>query len=193
MLVPFSGPKRRPDGIDVFLTNLGYSCEMVDLINGSNLLDESIFQKLLERAKAGEFVAIIAAPPCSTVSIARHYTSNTSEDGGPPAVRVRKQPLGRADVPENHRRELEQANAIFSRTCTILLAAYDAGTQFIIENPADHGDESIAHLFVDDQHAPLWILPMFIELRKRTGSEMVTFPMCSFGADYQKYTTLMYT
>jgi hypothetical protein len=50
-----------------------------------------------------------------------------------------------------------------------------------------------ARAYLHAEHAPLWSLPMFIELAKRTGSDLVSFPMCSFGSPWQKLTTLMYT
>ena len=48
MLLLFSGPKRRPDGLAAFLNQLGYSCELVDNdpVDGGgareDLLDDSV-------------------------------------------------------------------------------------------------------------------------------------------------------
>jgi hypothetical protein len=42
-------------------------------------------------------------------------------------------------------------------------------------------------------HSSLWQMPEMIELKSSIGGKTVTFAQCMFGADWQKYTTFMYS
>ena len=93
VLVLFSGPYARPDGLVAELLRRGLSVTAVDsdAARGGDkrhdiLLDEC-YESLLRRVQRGEFVAIFAAPPCSTFSVSRLIRSPTAKDGGPPPVR----------------------------------------------------------------------------------------------------------
>ena len=108
-------------------------------------------------------------------------------------MRTRLEMLGKRFLPQKHRAELNRANDVTARMCALLLLAHRVGTQFIIENPADRGDVSVPDLFINEEHGPLWLVKAVIALSKHTAARVVTFPMCSFGARWQKYTTLMYT
>ena len=77
--------------------------------------------------------------------------------------------------------------------CALLMLAHRAGTEFIVENPADRGDVSLPKLFIDAAHGPLWLMAAVNALAKRASTKLVTFAMCEFGAPWQKATTLMYT
>ena len=97
------------------------------------------------------------------------------------------------NCPAAHVKELKRANELVARTCTILKAAFDAGTEFAIENPADRGDPLRTDLFMEADHAPLWLMPDIISLSKHAVCKFATFPFCAFGVDYPKQTTLMYS
>ena len=83
-----------------------------------------------------------------------------------------------------------RANAIVSRTAAILLAAQQAGAEFIVENPPDRSNRDTPY-FLHSRHCPIRRVPDFVTLRQVTGSDLITFPQCAFGADYQKYTSLL--
>ena len=201
VLVLFSGPYSRPDGLIAFLQRLGLHVSALDndASNGGNtahdLLDNSVFESTLRRAQRGEFLAVFAAPPCSTFSISRFIRSDDSADGGPPIIRRRthNQVTGISNCPQAHKRELKRSNELVARTCAILHAAVEAGSEFAMENPADRGDLSRPELFIDPDHAPIWLMPDVLALRKHASCRLVTFPMCAFGVNYEKPTTIMYT
>ena len=92
VLLLFSGPHARPDGLSAFLNRFGLSSVQVDSSpqggGGStqDLLDDSFFHSLLERVSAGEFCGIFAAPPCSTFSVSRFFRKGKH---GSPVVRTR--------------------------------------------------------------------------------------------------------
>ena len=197
VLVLFSGPFARPDGLAAFLMRLGLDAQLVDCDaqhgggDEHDLLRDNVFSQLLYNAHKGMYRAVIAAPPCSTFSISRFFTPADGRQG-PPPVRDRNHIGGLPDVPKKHRRELREANELVTRTLAICLAAFDAGGEFILENPADRGD-STSSIFMDEQHGPLWCVPAVIALAKVTSAESITFPQCALGAQYQKYTTLLCT
>ena len=201
ILVLFSGPYNRPDGLIAFLQGFGLSVFPIDnnARNGGNkdhdLLNDEFFERLLRSVQRGEFLAIYAAPPCSTFSISRFNRSKDSPDGGAPIVRRRHsdQVMGAKDCPPAHLRELRIANSLISRTCTLLRAAVEVGTEFALENPADHGDPANTELFIHPDHAPLWVMPDIQQLATHASCRYATFPMCQFGAKYKKDTTLMFT
>ena len=124
--------------------------------------------------------------------MSRFQRSSDSSDGGPPVIRRRSsnQVEGIRDYPAAHAKELNRANELIYRTCTILKAAFDAGSEFAIENPADRGGPLRTDLFMEPDHAPLWLMPDIINLSKHAVCKYATFPFCAFGVDYAKQTTL---
>ena len=158
-----------------------------------NILKDEFYTQLLQRTKSGEFLAIVAAPPCSTFSVARHFKSSDPTKPGPPPVRNRENPRGIPGLSLLHAREVKRANIIIARTCTILAAAANAGTEFILENPADHGDPSDSYCYLHHEHCPLWLMSEIKSLIELSSGQKVTFPFCALGHESQKMTTLLYT
>ena len=199
ILVLYSGPYHRPDGLVAYLRTLGLDVTALDNDgdNGGdpnhNILSNDVYDSVLRRVQRGEFLAVFAAPPCSTFSISRFIRSPHSPDGGPPVIRRRcnGQVTGVKDCPAAHRRELKRANEIVARTCAILTAALEVGTEFALENPADAGDPNFPHRMIDPDHAPLWLMPEMLTLAKHGACRFATFAMCAFGVDYEKPTTIM--
>ena len=115
VLLLFSGPQRRPDGLNVFLNQLGYDAEMIDSDpihgggDGHNLTRDDVYLSLQRRITGGEFLAIIAAPPCSTFSISRFFTSKSSADGGPQPLRLRDLVMGVAGLSRGRAEEVAKA------------------------------------------------------------------------------------
>ena len=202
-LILYSGPYARPDGLASTLIGLGYEVLLVDNDprdgdTNDDIMDTDFFDALLAKARRGEFLAIFAAPPCSTFSVGRSFRAAGSDatgaaDGGPPAVRSRSHPDGLPNPPPGHERELADSNILILRTLALLNAAILVGSQFVIENPADHGDVNLPGFIPGSDHAPLWLLPAVLEFETRAGDSKVTFAQCQYGAPYQKYTTLMYS
>ena len=195
VLILFSGPKRRPDGIAGFLAAHNYHCEQYDTSskNGGSkwddLTDNRVYEPLLRRVRGGYYAAVVAAPPCSTFSVCRLFPSGP---GDPPVVRDRDHPMGRTTL-GNHTNEVRVSNILVERTCELLQTAYFAGTEFFLENPADRGstDPQDKHLFIDSRHAPMWLMPGVRRLQEVTDAELITFSQCLLGSIYQKYTSVL--
>ena len=189
VLVLFSGSKRRPDGLATFLLQHGLECEMFDndpVTGGGaadNIFSDQVFEKLLKRIASGEFLCIIAAPPCSTFSVARHFRAK-GDNPGPPPVRNRVATRGRRDQSAGRLAEAHRANELVGRTCALLLAGWRVGTEYVLENPADHGDLTRPRLFINESHCPMWLMAEVIALKKLTSAEECTFPMCMLGAQW---------
>ena len=193
-LVLCSGPYSRQDGLGAFINKFGMEATLVDndAKHGGgqkhDLLNDAFFHEILTRVESGDFCAIFAAPPCSTFSISRFFSTD-----GPPPVRNRQHIHGLPDVPDSHRRELLEANALVARMCRLLSAARKVGAEFIVENPSDRGDRSSPRGFLTEDHGSIWQMDEMKELAESTGSQTVNFCQCRFGADWQKRTTLLYT
>ena len=55
----FSGKKGRTDGLAAYLTASGLACKEVDVLNDpkrDNLLDNPVYERLLAKARAGEYL-----------------------------------------------------------------------------------------------------------------------------------------
>ncbi len=164
VLVLFSGPYKRPDGLASYLAQHGLDCAMVDsdTITGGgaqhDLSSDRVYHRLVERAGAGEFLCILAAPPCSTFSVSRHFEATGTTDGGPPIVRTRLHPAGlpEADLPAAHRAELKLANLLVDRTVGIIRAGAAAGSEFILVQPADRAGEAEPAGFLTADHGSSW-------------------------------------
>ena len=200
VLVLFSGPYARADSLQAWLENLGFDVTAVDNdpTHGDaahDFRDNKFYAELLERVRDGHYFAVFAAPPCSTFSVSRHYRvkRRRSSDTGPPPVRTRRLPRGLLPPPPGHAAELANANDIIDRLCNLLTAAADAGTEFIVENPADRGDMRNERAFLTAEHCPVWLYPAMVKLRGHASCELSTFHQCAFGAPFQKATTLMFT
>jgi hypothetical protein len=143
VLVLFSGPYLRPDGLGTFLNQLGLEAVMVDNLPGKgggdahDITNDHFFADLQRRITSGECMAVIAAPPCGSFSVSRFFDSPSVRGGGPPPVRTRRRVTGRADVDPRYAKELKTANLIVERACTLLDLAYQSGAEFVLENPAD--------------------------------------------------------
>eukprot|EP00965_Chrysotila_dentata_P216655 6189503-Pleurochrysis_carterae.AAC.3 len=158
--------------------------------NEQDVLNNAVYERLLQRCADGYYAAVIASPPCSTFSVSRLYQSADATDGGPPPVRDRNNVMGLPNVPSVHQRELQQANEIVLRTANLLRTAHAAGAEYILEHPADRGALA-SPIFLNTRHAPIWVMPGIIALKSDTSATLLTFPQCALGAASQKYTTLL--
>ena len=142
----------------------------------------AVGDKLLGRVLRGEFDFVFAAPPCESFSVAHR-----------PQLRSRRQPTGLANAPHEWRAYLRKHNELAAWTARLLEAAETAGALWACENPADRGKRgSPAYWQRHEDHGPIWRQPAFVALQAATGASERTFAYCAFGAEYQKYTTILH-
>ena len=129
----FSGPdqawwsKRMPHDIEVV---------NVDLLRGQDLLDSAVWHFLLQFVRSGRVVAVLAGPPCRTVSAARYRS-----DGGPRPVRARHG-LQRFGLDTNTMMEQQLADTdsqLWLRTLLLMYEAklYNPDVKAVVETPED--------------------------------------------------------
>ena len=95
VLVLFSGPIDRPDGLASELRALGFEVVEMDRLAGTDhdIRDDTVLGRVLAAVRAGRFCAVFLGIPCSTYSVARiPQPGEPAED--PPQVRDRWHPLG---------------------------------------------------------------------------------------------------
>eukprot|EP00965_Chrysotila_dentata_P037605 1251381-Pleurochrysis_carterae.AAC.1 len=86
VLLLFSGPFSRPDGISSFLSRYGVPTDSVDNDDKTgggaahDILNNAVYERLLKRCADGYYAAIIASPPCATFSVSRLYRSADAAD-----------------------------------------------------------------------------------------------------------------
>ena len=129
----FSGPdqawwsKRMPHDIEVV---------NVDLLRGQDFLDSAVWHFLLQFVRSGRVVAVLAGPPCRTVSAARYRS-----DGGPRPVRSRHG-LQRFGLDTNTMMEQQLADTdsqLWLRTLLLMYEAklYNPDVKAVVETPED--------------------------------------------------------
>lgn len=192
----FSGPFSRKDGLQAHLQQHNITCINIDKQYGGDehdLLSEQVYERLQHMIKQGKIRALVAAPPCSTYSVARFLP------GGPPPLRTYEHPDGLPldEIPNQHHNELRAANEIAKRTCHLANLIHEHGGQFVIENPAPrHCKELLGgqlYYKATGNHGSLWTTTPVLRLAKRTKARLVTFAYCMLGHQAQKYTSLLYT
>ncbi|MDC0525827.1 hypothetical protein OAO87_02415, partial [bacterium] len=203
----FSGPYARSNGLTAKMRAAGWEVEQVDNDGERgggwqhDLLNDSFFARLLERARAGEFQALMIAFPCGTFAVARFFDATDGKGGGrgPPVIRDFDHPDGlpEDEIDPKHIRELRLSNELLTRTVALAIAARQspAKTSIIVENPADRSPgASMASAPEFAKHGSLFRTSPFLRLAAEAELDShVTFAYCRLKSDYQKYTTLYFT
>jgi len=180
-LILFAG-RERPHDLRDALRRLGArvdSYEVMDDAEGQDLSKPSVQSIVLEGIAKGIWAGVYVAPPCASFSPALE-----------PRLRSLAEVEGISPVPARWAAYLEKHNRLARFAADVADAADKAGTVWLIENPASRrGGWAWWPTFAD---APtIWDLPQFVALRNRTAATRVTFAQCQFGAEYQKYTSVM--
>jgi hypothetical protein len=182
----FSGDGDRLDGLPQRLRARGATVIALDTKVGGaahDLTRQSVRVRVEARVRAGEFAAVFMGTPCSSFSIAHK-----------PQIRSRRHPLGLPRGPPEWAAYVAKHNDLAAWSAHVATIATGAGAVFMIENPADRGDElSPAFWRRMRDHAPLWLHPAVVAMAAATGARSQTFAQCNFEAAVQKYTTLMYS
>ena len=182
-LVLFAG-RPRPGGLVEQLRARGHRVVAVDKLFGGrehDLARAEVAAAILARVRSGEFDAVFMGTPCSSFSVAHA-----------PQLRSRRRPEGVEAVPPEWAAYLAKHNRLADWSAEVAVAALGAGAAFAIENPADRGErDSPAFWGKFADHAPIWQLPSFRKLAQRLGVTRYTFPQCAFGAEVQKWTSIL--
>ena len=183
-LIVFAGPGHEHD-LAARLRARGVAVTVVDTKVGGSDHDvrrAGVGGRLLERVGRGDYDLVVAAPPCESFSVAHR-----------PQLRSRRQKEGLHNAPPEWAAYLRKHNELAQWTAQLAQAAHQAGAIWAIENPADRGrNGSPAYWAARADHAPLWVQDCVTRLEGQTDAATQTFAYCAFGADYQKYTSIMH-
>ena len=102
-----------------------------------DLASEALRHKYVEEVAAGDWDALIIAPPCTTFSRALW-----ADDHGPPRLRSRDFPWGFPHLPPQLAAKLNEANVLIDFACQIVQAAAHCESKrvgVVLEFPEDLG------------------------------------------------------
>ena len=185
----FAGHRRRAD-IREHLENLAeqfhYTLEMheFDLLRGEDqdVLDIDFWTSLVDRVRKDPPFCIIATPPCSTYSRARHFYK---ESPGPRPIRSRQFPLGFPWLSTTNRQKAEEGTALACKMWEMFDIAREIGSHFLGEFPEDLGATSTG------VPASIWQMDAFFSLLANPGVMTMALFQCEFGASTPKPTRLI--
>ena len=184
-IVLFSGSCQAEVHLPGALADAGFTVEAVDIeIHDTlhDLADATVTEPILTRIRGGVFDVVTLATPCSTFSILNE-----------PPLRIKRDPEGHQKTDRKTRARLDAANQLVAFTAEAITAADAAGADWMLENPADHGEPGTRWYWPNKaEHASLWDMPSIKSVIAATSAVRRTFAMCAFGAPYQKYTTILF-
>ena len=189
VLVLFAGRARVGD-LPSALRAAGARVVVVDVLVGGrfhDLLDhsrDSMGQLVMRAAERGAFAAIHCAIPCETFSVAR----------GPGDVLRQHDGGCIPGLPDGMAAACQLSDALNRWSLDCCRAVVRGGGDAAIENPADR-DGVLPHVRWEAMagSASLFRMPYTVAYAEETGSVESTFPLCAFGAPWQKYITVLAT
>ena len=192
VLLLFSGPAGREDGLAAQLRAAGARVLEVDVLIGERLHDltrvgpDSIGDHLLRVARGGEFTAMHAAIPCSTFSVVRSAADT---------LRSAQYPLGIPGLTFANASKVWLSNALVYYTIDMARHIVGCGGEVFIENPAPRGDPSLPKVYWEAKagHASLFRTPPMLTYAAATHSVELITPLCAFGMAMQKYVCVLAT
>eukprot|EP00435_Cladocopium_sp_Y103_P072861 s5_g41.t1 len=139
----FAGHCRRADvheHLQRLATKHGFKLQLheVDLVRGSDqdVLDETHWKELVQFIKDFQPFCIIATPPCSTYSRARHLYK---KHPGPRPIRSQEFPAGFPWLKDQKMHQAQQGTALASKTKELAALALELDSYFLSEFPEDYG------------------------------------------------------
>ena len=185
----FAGHRRRADvraHLEALSVKHGFELDMheVDLVRGEDqdVLDESFWGELLQFLRSFRPFCIIATPPCSTYSRARHLYKRIP---GPRPIRSREHPEGFPWLNAKKLQQAAQGTAFANKTWELADLAYELDAAFLSEFPEDLGktDTGIP--------ASLWQMQKISDCLARKNMKTFALFQCEFGAQTPKPTRFL--
>ena len=176
-LIVFSG-RPRPNDLHHELVALGWVVCSLDVAAPlrADLLDDSIWEKVLADVRLGLFDGVWVATPCGTFSPLRER-----RPGPKPLRSVQQiQGLGKDKLTPGEQKQVKEANILVSRSAAVCQAQGDRGKAFGLENP-DHPQDKPS----------LWLMPSIQKLEARDDVNTVLFDQCRTGLETVKPTKLL--
>ena len=182
----FAGHRRRADAREHFESlakefHFDLNMHEVDLVRGEeqDVLDEAYWLELLQFIRTFRPFCIIATPPCSTYSRARHLYKRVP---GPRPIRSRQYPTGFPWLDNKKRSQAQQGTAMAEKTWELCSLADELDARFLSEFPEDLGatDTGVP--------ASLWQMQQFSDNLAKKGMKTFALFQCEYGAPTPKPT-----
>ena len=138
VLLLYSGPADRKDGLPNYLRLLGCQVDAVDVINEGehqNLLDETAWAFWMAKIRQGEYSVVFGAPPRETFSRARNYP------GGHPPLRSKEAPYGVPGLTPAQKEQARIGTVLAVRMAEACRAQQETGGRWGFEHPETREDE----------------------------------------------------
>ena len=182
----FAGHRRRAD-VREWLEKLSKEHKFrllmleVDLVRGADqdVLDESYWLELVSTIRAFKPFCIIATPPCSTYSRARHLYKRHP---GPRPIRSRQHPRGFPWLTNKNKQLADQGTALAERAWELQVLASELNSYFFSEFPEDLG------LTDTGVPASFWQMQQFTDALAQKGMHTFALFQCEYGAPSAKPT-----
>jgi len=133
ILLICAGPNDRPDSLYNLLRNVpGLDCVNYDIANGAqfDIVDDTVWDRLLAEVSALEYVACLASPPCNT------YSRLHSLPGPPPLRDVEGSGrYGRSDLSPRSKEHVRKHTLISTRVAHVLTQFTRPRVPWIFEAP----------------------------------------------------------
>ena len=155
-----------------------------DLMRDPNhdVLQDEMWSGLKDFIRRLQPFSVIATPPCSTYSRARHFYKVSP---GPRPIRSRQHPLGFPWLSQSNRRKAEEGRLLADRAWDLYFLAHEMGATFLGEFPEDLGATNTG------VPASFWQMQQFQEMLAFRDSKTFAIFQCEFGAQTPKPTRLL--
>ena len=193
ILYLFAGPSRHCDVGDWLRRlspELGFIVQVteIDLLRPggpgvNDVLDTDIWNSIIQRIKAREFIVVITTPPCNTHSRARYANAN-----GPRPLRSKQWPWGFPWLEGQNLLDCELGNRFIRLSYEVIQLAADLQMGSFMEHPEDLGLTSSG-----DLPGSVWAVEATFQLAERVGAKTAAFFQCPFGAETSKPTRILTT
>ena len=177
--------RQAPVDVDVAMTE-------IDILRddaAGDVLDPTVFNRILADVRKGLYDIAILTPPCSTWSRAQY-----SNNHGPKPVRSREHPWGFPWLEGEDLLRCNIGNTLVLKSIECATAIHNAGGRYIWEHPEDLGA-----LYDGRMPASIWQTSQMTGLAARTGATTAALHQCDPRADgsccidYPKPTRLLGT
>eukprot|EP00438_Fugacium_kawagutii_P006376 Skav218196 [mRNA] locus=scaffold2410:80255:80881:- [translate_table: standard] len=149
-----------------------------------------VFWFLMALAASGRVKALLAGPPCRTVSALRFQN-----DGGPGIVRDEQHPYGLPHLPEDQRELVLQDSALWFKTLLIYMVCEDARsdgppTALILEQPEDPRNYRDPQDVMEKGYMSMWRTKEWDAFKSHYNLKMASFDQGTMGHECRKPTTV---
>ena len=149
-----------------------------------DMLRREVQLEVLRMVREGGLDVVFIATPCKSYS-PRHVPRLRG--------RIGFEPLGLADVSAEWQEYIARHNELARFTGELIRACHAAGVPWLLENPADVGDEGGPAWWPRKRKCcPIWLVPYIADAIRESGGRKVDFAQCAFGAKVRKWTTIAY-